>query len=106
MNQKIKNILSFFIPQRVYTGDQLHLRPIEMRMTNGECLVLHQYQILGEEIVFQCRDKRTNAERGFIVKNIKYKFFGDVCNTVQEALTSANDKWFLVMGIRQKKKKK
>ena len=106
MNQKLKNLLSFFIPQRVYTGERLRMQPIEMQMTNGDRLMLHQYQVLGEEIVFQCRDKRTNAERGFIVKNIKYRFFGDVCDTVQDALASANDRWFLVMSIRQRQKQK
>ena len=75
-----------------------------MQVAGGETLVLNHIKTFGEEIAFQCREKQSNAERGFIVKNIKYGYFGDVCNTVQDAMASANAKWFRVMGIKQRQK--
>ena len=103
---KIKNILSLVIPQRVYADEVFQLNPIEMQYSNGETLILRHCKTFGEDIAYQCFEKHTKVMRGFIVKNIKYGYFGTVCDTVQGALASANDKWFGFMGIKQLQKQK
>lgn len=101
----IKSVLSWFVPQRVYV-DGVKIKPVEAKISNGEAVMLHHHQTLGEDVVYTCFDKKTNAMRGFIVKNIKYGFFGELCNTVQEAIASANEAWFRFMGVKQRQRQK
>ena len=103
---KIKNILSLVIPQRVYTDEVFRLNQTEIQNLNGETLILQYCKTFGEDVAYQCVEKHTKVMRGFIVKNIKYGYFGDICDTVQEALNSANDKWFVFMGIKKRQKHK
>ena len=103
---KVKNVLSLIIPQRVYTGEIVRLNLGEMQSANGETLILQHCKTFGEDVAYQCFEKHTKAMRGFIVKNIKHGYFGAVCDNIQEALASANDKWFCFMGIKQGQKHK
>ena len=102
----IRNILSWIVPQLVYTDGVSCVQPMELRLANGKELILNRFKAFGEDVAFQCFDKQTNVNCGFVVKNIKHGYFGDVCDTIQGALDSANDQWFRVMGIRRHQKQK
>ena len=79
---------------------------IELDNGSGSLMLLKREKTLGEEILFKCYEKRTNLFRGFIVRNIRYGFFGDLCDDIKKAIDSADQKWFEVMGIHRNQKQK
>ena len=102
---KLKQIISCLVPRIEYTGVS-HSIDIEVESTNGVKMVLKRSKTLGEEILFKCYERQTNIYRGFVVKNMKYGFFGDVCERASDAIASADDAWFRFMGIARRQKQK
>ena len=97
----LKEFLFLFVPQRVYTGVDSTV-PVEKQMPNGETVILRRHECFGEDVVYKCVEKQTSAMRGFMVKNIKYGYFGDLCDSIQAALASADKVWFRVFGVEQR----
>ena len=98
--------MSSLIPHITYVPGRTSAMDIEMNTESGGVLLLERTQTLGEEIVFKCYEKQTKLFRGFIVRNIKYGFFGDICDDVKKAIDSADQKWFDAMGIHRMQKQK
>ena len=102
---KLKQLVSYLTPRIVYV-EKPHNLECEVRTTSGKTLVLRREKSLGEEILFKCYEKQTEVFRGFVVKNIKYGFYGDVCDNIKKAIDSADRKWFEVMGINRTQRQK
>ena len=102
---KLTQIVSSLIPGVSYVPVPKG-KNIEMKNADGTLITLHQDKIFGEEILFKCYEKKSNEFRGFIVKNIKYGFFGDICDDVKHAVESADQKCFEFFGIRRTQKQK
>lgn len=100
----LKEIVSYFIP-RISYEPVVHTLAIDADI-NGVSMVLRHEKSLGEDILYKSFDKKTNQFQGFVVKNIVHGYYGDVCNNAQDAIDSANKKWFVVMGFNQTQKQK
>ena len=102
---KLKQIISCLVPRIEYTGVS-HVADMEFESTSGTAMVLKHFKTLGEEIVFKCYEKQTDIYRGFVVKNMKYGYFGNVCERINDAIASADDAWFRFMGVARRQKQK
>ena len=100
-----KSINPIFDTQMVFVPGDGCL-DIEVKTGYGPSLILKRDKALGEDIIFKCYEKGTNLFRGFAARNIKYGFFGNVCDDAKKAIESVNSAWFEYMGIRQTQKQK
>ena len=94
---KFAQFISWFVPQVSYVAAPR--LEIEVSTMAGTQMLLRREKSLGEDILFKCYEKQTNLFRGFVVKNIKHGFYGNLCDDATAAIASADDKWFEVMGF-------